>query len=374
MTSFRAASAEGDHWGLVVKACLQQLNPLPIAANLGFVYATEGFVDDLSSIITFLRETTSVNWWLGGVGYGVFGPGGESHGGSALAIMLGNVDAEAVRPFAHFSPDNHAGFLAEHGAWLDRQTAITALVHGDPRTPQIGDVVADFAAIGRAFLVGGLTAIGEAPSQICERVDDSLLSGVLMGDGISLATGLTQGCTPIGATHRITEIVDNVVMQLDGAPALTTLKAEAGEIIARDLKRAAGYIHVAQPIQGSDQSDYLVRGLVGIDPTHGWLAINDEMAIGDRLLFVRRDAREAQKDLQRMLDGLSRRLAGQTIQGGIYISCVARSPHLFGSAECESEMIRETLGDFPMIGFSASGEICHDRLYNFTGVLALFLS
>ena len=60
MTNFRAASAESDHWGLAAKSCLERLAPLPIGANLGFVYVTDGFVDDLSSIIVFLRETTSI--------------------------------------------------------------------------------------------------------------------------------------------------------------------------------------------------------------------------------------------------------------------------------------------------------------------------
>lgn len=373
MTRFRAAAADGEHWGLAAKSCLQQMGPLPIGANLGFVYVTEGFVDALSSIIIFLRETTSIDQWLGGVGYGVFGPEGETRGGSTLAIMVGAVDGTAVRPFSSFDPADHADFLAAHGSWLADQTAVTALVHGNPHTPQIAEAVADLAETGRAFLVGGLTAAGEAPTQVCGRVGDAPLSGVLMGDGILLATGLTQGCTPIGSNHRVTEAVDNIIMALDGLPALQTLKAEAGDIIARDLNRAAGYIHVAQPVAGSDQPDYVVRGLLAIDPSHGWLAIGDELAVGERMLFVRRDPKAAQKDLQRMLDGLARRLDGRAIQGGLYVSCVSRSPHLFGEAGLESDMIRETLGDFPMVGFSASGEICHDRLYNYTGVLALFL-
>jgi small ligand-binding sensory domain FIST len=372
MTNFRAAAAEGDHWGLVAKACLQRMAPLPPGANLGFLYVTEGFVDALSSIIVFLREMTSVDQWLGGVGFGVFGPDSETRGRNALAIMVGAVDAETIRPFATFNPADQDGFLAEHGAWLAGQTAITALVHGDPRAPGVATVVADLAATGRAFLVGGLTAPGKEPRQICGRVDDAPISGLMMGDGVPLATGLTQGCSPIGGRHRITEAVDNVIMQLDGVSALQTLKTEAGEIISRDLKRAAGYIHVAQPIAGSDQTDYMVRGLLAIDPTHGWLAIDGALTVGDQMLFVRRDPWEAQKDLQRMLDGLARRLAGRPIQAGIYISCVARN-HLFGEEGLEGEMIRETLGDFPMVGFSASGEICYDRLYSFTGILALFL-
>jgi small ligand-binding sensory domain FIST len=31
------------------------------------------------------------------------------------------------------------------------------------------------------------------------------------------------------------------------------------------------------------------------------------------------------------------------------------------------------LGDFPLVGFFANGEIFHDRLYGYTGVPAVFL-
>ena len=36
-------------------------------------------------------------------------------------------------------------------------------------------------------------------------------------------------------------------------------------------------------------------------------------------------------------------------------------------------MIRDELGDFPLAGLFANGEISNDRLYGYTGVLALFL-
>ena len=36
-------------------------------------------------------------------------------------------------------------------------------------------------------------------------------------------------------------------------------------------------------------------------------------------------------------------------------------------------MIRNELGDFPLAGFYANGEISHNRLYTYTGVLSLFL-
>jgi small ligand-binding sensory domain FIST len=36
-------------------------------------------------------------------------------------------------------------------------------------------------------------------------------------------------------------------------------------------------------------------------------------------------------------------------------------------------MIRETFGDIPLAGFFCNGEISHDQLYGYTGVLTLFV-
>ena len=46
---------------------------------------------------------------------------------------------------------------------------------------------------------------------------------------------------------------------------------------------------------------------------------------------------------------------------------------MFGAAGREVALIQEVLGDFPMVGFSANGEISANRLYGYTGVLTLFL-
>jgi small ligand-binding sensory domain FIST len=60
-------------------------------------------------------------------------------------------------------------------------------------------------------------------------------------------------------------------------------------------------------------------------------------------------------------------------KAGIYISCVARGAALFGDPGVETALIREGLGEFPLIGFFANGEISRDRLYGHTGVLTLFI-
>ncbi len=99
--------------------------------------------------------------------------------------------------------------------------------------------------------------------------------------------------------------------------------------------------------------------------------IGAEIAPGDPILFCRRDPESARRDMTRMVRQLAGRLDGPP-KAGVYVSCVARGAALFGDAGVETGLIRETLGDFPLIGFFANGEISRDRLYGHTGVLTLF--
>jgi small ligand-binding sensory domain FIST len=46
--------------------------------------------------------------------------------------------------------------------------------------------------------------------------------------------------------------------------------------------------------------------------------------------------------------------------------------NLFGPESAELKQIQAALGDVPIVGFYANGEISQDRLYGYTGVLTLF--
>ncbi|MFN3077083.1 MAG: FIST C-terminal domain-containing protein, partial [Alphaproteobacteria bacterium] len=188
--------------------------------------------------------------------------------------------------------------------------------------------------------------------------------------GASLLPNL--GASLGGEAHVVTEAMANLVIALDGKPALEVLKGDVGEILSRNLRRIAGYIHAGLMVGGSDGNDYRVRSLIGLDMLRGWLAIGGDVAAGDRMVFVRRDANSAQSDLRRMVREVRAR-ADRPPRGGLYYSCVGRGPHMFGTPGGEMSLIREELGDIPMTGFYANGEICNDRLYGYTGVLTLFL-
>ena len=124
-------------------------------------------------------------------------------------------------------------------------------------------------------------------------------------------------------------------------------------------------------VPGSDRRDYTARNLIGIDARNKLIAIGESVAPGTEIFFCKRDAASAAQDLRRILGELRGELPDGP-RGALYFSCVGRGEHMFGRRGAELEMVREGLGDVPLVGFFCSGEISHDRLYGYTGVLTVF--
>ncbi len=354
--SFAVAHARGDAWGPVAKTCLDAIAEAAAKANFGVLYATEALGDQLPSILTFLRETTRIPHWLGAVAPGLSADDSEYREDGAVAVMVGRL------PKGRFSlvPD-----LEDTGIGPG-----AVILHANPDSPAVPGLVADLGR-DRRIVAGGLISPAFGPNQIADSLISGAASGLLLGPDIAVVSGMSQGCSPIGRPHTVTGAWQNVVMSLDGRPALEVLKDEAGDLIARDLRRAAGYIHVALPVPGGTDHDYLVRSLVGIDTRQGWLAVGERLDEGQKLMFVHRDGNAARADLDRMLDGVRRDLDGRPALAAFHISCIARGHHMFGEMGAETRRVRAALDGVPLIGFFANGEIAGDRLYSYTGVLTV---
>ena len=370
---FAAASATGDPVGLAAR-CVAGLEPVE-GANFGIVYVTEPAATALPGLLRELSAHTGVDSWVGGVGLGVCSSDREIFEEPAAAAIVGALPDDGFRVFAA-TADPGSDLPRQHAAWIEKSGPALALVHADPRCPDLTKAAVDTAAASGAFLVGGLVSHRcESPLVAGAGSESGLgangVAGVMLAPEVAVATSLTQGCMPIGPTHRIDEARDNIVMVIDGRPALNVFLEDIGPELAQDLRRLGGVIFVGLPVAGSDTADYLVRNLMAIDPGRGWLVVGADIAAGDRILFCRRDPESARRDMARMVGQLARRLDGPP-KAGVYVSCVARGANLFGEPGVETRLIRETLGEFPLIGFFANGEISRDRLYGHTGVLTLF--
>lgn len=368
-------------WRSACDECLAQLGSMAAAepeatdqSHLGFVYVTDAFGPSLGAIVNHLRAETGVQHWVGSVGLGICASGIEYFGAPAIAVLVGGLPPDSFRVFDGVKEDLTA-FETTHGTWCDAHAAFFAMVHADPNNTALPGLIELLSArLGGGtggFLVGGLASAETSMVQVANGLTSGGLSGVVLSPEVSVTTRLSQGCAPIGPRREITRAEQNIIVEIDGRPALEVLNEDIGEILARDLRRAAGYIFAGLPIQGSDTGDYLVRNLVGVDPRNGVIAIGELVSPGQRIMFCRRDAPSAAADMSRMLAELSDAIDGAP-QAGVYYSCLARGPNLFGPNSEEVKMISETFADLPLVGFFANGEISHHRLYAYTGVLTLF--
>ena len=203
------------------------------APTLGLLYITDHYANEAQALLDYLSsELPEVTDWSGTVGVGVSANNAEYFDEPALSVMLLDVPADQYRVFsgvaplpAH-APHAGAGFAAH-----------TALVHADGHTPELAELLTEMAArTDTGYLFGGLSASRTASVQFAVGGDGNMagqggasgvfdggLSGVAFGAGVSLVSRVTQGCQPVGALHTITAAQDNVVLALDGEPALDVL-------------------------------------------------------------------------------------------------------------------------------------------------------
>jgi small ligand-binding sensory domain FIST len=371
---FSSASSFDEEWLANANALADQLGDAE--GPLGVLYVAERLTPHIADMLSVLRERSGVWDWVAAAGYGVITSDAEHFGETGSAVLVLDLPADGYRLF---SGDSSAGakLVANHADWITEATMPLAITHVDPRDQDAMMAVAGLADATGGFLIGGLTATSSvAPHQSggADGTGGDCISGVALSPmAIEVATALSQGCSPLGKAHTVTRARDNFLLELDGRPALDVLIEEIGPELANDLQRIGGVIFAALPVAGSDMADYTVRNLVGIDPQNKVVAIAEAVPEGDPVLFCRRDRDSAIEDMRRMTSDLKRRVGNRPIRGGLYISCAARGPNQFAAPNRETDIIHGTLGEFPMAGFFANGEISRDRVYAYTGVLTLFL-
>lgn len=372
MQNYLHSLASGSDWEDACSRALAGLGRIPANAGLGFAYIGDAIGAHAGQILDYLRERTQVRDWVGSVGAGIVGTGREVYDEPVISLLVTDLAADSYRIIPSITEDC-SEFLGAQAQWRSRNFSSVAIVHADPRNSRIPQLISQLAqGLEGGFLAGGLSsAADDQLFQIAGDVTDGGISGVLFAAGVTLAAGHTQGCSLIGTRHEVTDAEGNILKALDNRPALEVFKEDIGDDLARDLQQVGGNVFAALPIRGSDTGDYLVRNLLGLDPESGLIAIGDRMEEGMYLQFARRDPDTARDDLRQMLAGIKSRLQGPA-KGALYFSCLGRGRHLFGDDSAEMRLIQDELGNLPLAGFYANGEISHNRLYGYTGVLVVF--
>ena len=366
--------------------------------TLGFVYFTDHYARHAAPLLAALRARWPGVAWVGSVGVGVAASGVEYFDEPALVLML------AALPAGRFEV-----FSGAHK--LQRIAPYSALVHADPATPDLAELIAEMSdRTASGYLFGGLSSSRTDNLHIADGVWQGGLSGVAFSEDVALVSRVTQGCQPVGPTREVTACERNIVVELDGRPALPCLLDDLGLATLDDPRQAlprlratlVGVTDAAGSTAPADGplaaaarhrafgADVRVRHLIGLDPGREAVAVAEMLQPGMQIAFCQRDVAAARRDLVRICSEIRDELAPEAvllpaggpadadpsrrIDGAIYISCAGRGGPHFGGPSAELKIVQHALGDVPLVGFFAGGEIAHHHLYGYTGVLTVFTS
>ncbi|MBB2913397.1 small ligand-binding sensory domain FIST [Streptosporangium becharense] len=258
-----------------------------------------------------------------------------------------------------------------------------AIMFADPYTfPTDGFVERSAEVLGDLPLAGGLANAVQGRGAVRLFADGEVHTegavGVLLSGPVNVSTVVSQGCRPIGPTMAVTEAEDNILLELAGQPALARLE----EIVSaldeddRDLVASGLQIGVAMDeyAERHEQGDFLIRGVLGIDPEREAVAIGDVVEIGRTVRFQVRDAATADEDLYEVLD--SHREQFGRVDGALLFSCNGRGSAMFGTSDHDAVAVRDILGPIGVAGFFAAGEIGpvggRNHVHGFTASVLVF--
>lgn len=375
-----------------------------MGATLGWCYLTEELAEGAPAVLAGLRQRLPGVAWTGGVGVGVLASGVEYVDEPGLVVMLCNLPRPDFEVFHGRHPLVAPPQQGSPAGW----SAFTAQVHADAQTPDLPELIQELAGRTQSgYLFGGLCTGGPYSAHLALSAEDALsaapddtwagvwqggLSGVAFSDQVRIVSRITQGCEPIGPKREVTAAHRNVIYELDGLPALHCLLKDLDMSVTvsddnwqREAlpKMRATLVGVSDA--GSDLlshgrhfgADTRVRHLIGLDPARHGVAISDEVSPGMQLAFCQRHVQAARQDLIRLCAEVREEFdpmehPGHPPAGAVYISCSGRGGPHFGTPNAEMEIIAHALGDLPLVGFFAGGEIARQHLYGYTGVLTVF--
>ncbi len=386
------------------------------APTLALLYITDHYAEQAQDILDHLSgELPEITDWSGTVGVGVAANNVEYFDEPALVLMLCELPSDQYRVFSGVAPLG-LGFETH-----------TALIHADANTPDLAELIQEMAArTDSGYLFGGLSSSRGRSVQFAVGGDGYLkghgaasgvfsggLSGVAFGADINLVSRVTQGCLPVAKAHLITAADHNVVTELDGEPALDLMLRELGvsleqpeqalRVVRATLVGLMPAVDGGSPVgngvavgrTGNFGSDVIVRHIIGLDPARRGVAVSDKLEVGMQLAFCQRNVQAAKADLTRVCAEIREELephewpqssvaalatpqaesAPQPVRGiagAIYVSCSGRGGPHFGGPSAELQIVRRALGDVPLVGLFAGGEIARNHLYGYTGVLTVF--
>ena len=242
----------------------------------------------------------------------------------------------------------------------------TVLVFSDGLNVNGSELLKGFQSVlGDIPIVGGLAGDGGAFVKTLQLFNDTVsdnqvIAVGLYGDALITSSGALGGWKPYGPPRKVTKSEKNVVLELDGKPALPLYRMYIGEAFARGLP-GTGLKFPLAVIEEGKRDVEKIRTLLAIDSTNNSLTFAGNVEEGEtvRLCQTNHDrlVEGAGGAANLVIDGLS---ANKTNQPGlaVCVSCVGRKGVMAEQVVDEVKLVQQILGPQTSVtGFYSYGEL-----------------
>ncbi|MEK7269522.1 MAG: FIST N-terminal domain-containing protein [Planctomycetota bacterium] len=367
-----------------------------VSAGLGgapadwvIAFVSHAFQKDFSRLHDLLAATLPFRSLLGCSASGVIGGGHELEGRSAVSLWAASLPGVKILTFHARDadlPDLDVGpspWRALVGTGADGDPPIVVLA--DPFSIRVGDLLAGFDfAYPRSVKIGGLSSgakrAGESALWAGSGFYRAGAVGAALAGPVEMDALVAQGCRPVGQVLRVTGAEKNLLLSLNGEPALRMLEQTIVGLTERDRVLAQkslflGILTDEFREEPPGPGDFLVRSLIGVDPNRGIIAVGEALNPGQTVQFHVRDPASSREDLESALARYSKSEQAGNASGALLFSCLGRGQGLYGEPDHDTGRFREVLGEIPVGGFFGNGEIGPlggaTRLHGFTSVFGV---
>jgi small ligand-binding sensory domain FIST len=358
------------------------------SADLALVFCSASYASDLPRLLPLLRQGLRAQHWLGCLGGGVVGAGGdgvphELEKGPGLSVTLLRLPGARIRPFS-IDPASLPDLDGPSEPWRELiaassepdqlqgiAEASSMLLLLDPGCPGINDLIngLDYACPAAAKL-GGIASQHSAPhgsllfgQEVCGGAVGCLIDGAWCLEAV-----VAQGCRPIGPVLEVEQAQRNVVLQVSEPGNRPNSPVAALQSILtqlspqeRDLVKHSLFLGVAREdfslagTPGETPATFLVRNLIGVDPRNGAVAVAERMRVGQQVQFHLRDSSTSRQELLSVLQSLARRHPAPL--AGLLFACLGRGQGLYGEADGDAGPCHSIFPEMPLAGVFCNGEI-----------------
>jgi small ligand-binding sensory domain FIST len=381
-------STQPDTSAAVDEACQAAIAQLGAAPNLALVFVSPHHRELLAQVAEQVCHAIGTESLLGCTGEAIIGDDRELESQPAVSLWLAALPRTTVKLMhLNFEQTREGSIFTGWPTDLpDPWPAETAmLLMGEPFSFPADELVRrineDHPGVP---VLGGMASGGVAPGENrlvlgCGEQTQGAVAAMIYG-GVRIRSVVSQGCRPVGRTYVITKADSNVIQELGGVAPLVRLQEVFQTLTEQEKLQARRGLHVGRVLSEYQdefhRGDFLVRNVIGADPNTGAIAIGDYMRTGQTVQFHIRDEVTADEDLRHLLRTAVMTGGEPAPAGALLFTCNGRGTRMFSSSNHDINCLRDILGNIPVAGFFAQGEIGpvgnQNFLHGFTASVALF--